>query len=121
MPRPTTQLLLPWTAVLVTVGTAGVLLLGPLWDTAEGENPLTRPDPAVADVLRLAVPTLVVALTVAVALLLPRRRVLAGVVLVALLALVLTAPTPLPLWFAPALVLTAAGYVVAVRAGGPAH
>ncbi|HSP59748.1 MAG TPA: hypothetical protein VLO09_01685 [Ornithinimicrobium sp.] len=120
MPRPTSALL-PWTAVLGAVATAGLLLLGPLWDTAEGENPLTRPDPALADVLRLALPTVVVGLTVAVAMLLPRRRVAAGGVLLVLGAVVVLAPAPLPLWFAPALLLTAVGYAVSVRAGAPAH
>lgn len=120
MPRPV-PLLLPWVAVLATVVTAGLLLLGPLWDTAEGENPLTRPDPALADVLRLALPTVLVALTVAVAMLLPRRRVAAGATLLALGVVVLLAPAPLPLWFAPALLLTAAGYAVSLRAGTAAH
>ena len=120
MPRPV-PLLLPWAAVLVTLATAGLLLLGPLWDTAEGENPLTRPDPALADVLRLALPTVLVALAVAVAMLLPRRRAAAGVVLLVLAVAVLLAPSPLPLWFAPALLLTAVGYAVSLRAGAPAH
>ena len=93
MPRPV-PLLLPWVAVLATVVTAGLLLLGPLWDTAEGENPLTRPDPALADVLRLALPTVLVALTVAVAMLLPRRRAAAGVVLLVLAV----ALTMVPIW-----------------------
>lgn len=119
MPRPP-FLLLPWIAVLATVVTAGVLLLGPLWDSAEGENPMTRPDPELADVLRLALPTVVVALTVVVAMLLPRRRVAAGVALATLVVVVLLAPPPLPPWFAPALLLTAAGYAVSVRAGAPA-
>lgn len=120
MPRPV-PLLLPWVAVLATVVTAGLLLLGPLWDTAEGENPLTRPDPALADVLRLALPTVLVALTVAVAMFLPRRRAAAGVVLLVLAVAVLLAPSPLPLWFAPALLLAAVGYAVALREGAPAH
>ena len=48
---------------------SAVLLLGPWWDTAAGENPLTRPPgPDYGAVLRLSLPTLLVAATVGVVL-----------------------------------------------------
>ncbi|ANS77745.1 hypothetical protein SGUI_0349 [Serinicoccus hydrothermalis] len=51
------------------------VLFGPLWDSAEGENPLTRPPgPDFGAVLRLALPTLAVSALVGVLLLLPARE-----------------------------------------------
>ncbi|WP_298886132.1 hypothetical protein [uncultured Serinicoccus sp.] len=52
---------------------SAVLLFGPWWETAAGDNPLTRPPgPDYATVLRLSLPTLVLAATV-VALLMTSR------------------------------------------------
>ena len=60
MPRRRALTLL--TGVLLA---SAFLLLGPWWDTAAGENPLTRPPgPDYAAVLRLSLPTLVLAAAV---------------------------------------------------------
>ncbi|KUG54377.1 hypothetical protein AVL62_03945 [Serinicoccus chungangensis] len=68
MPRRRPLLLL--SGVLLV---SAVLLLGPWWETAAGDNPLTRPPgPDYAVVLRLSLPTLVLAATV-VALLVTSR------------------------------------------------
>lgn len=107
---------LPWVAVLVTLATAVVLLFGPLWTTSVGENPLDRPsfakDPqSVEKVLRLALPTVMVLASCAVAL---AGRARPGLAVAALLLFgyaVWQAPAPLPLWFAPALLLTAGSLV----------
>lgn len=100
---------LPWVAVLLTVVTAAVLLLGPLWDDARDENPLDRPDGVAWDqVLQLALPTVMVAGALLVALALPRRLGLAVVGALVFGGAVVVAPAPLPLSFLPALVLTVA-------------
>lgn len=106
---------LPWVAVLLTLATAVAWLLGPGWSTAEGENPLERPTgidlPAV---LRLALPT-VMSLGAVVVALGDRRRWWLGVLgLVAFGVALLVAPAPLPLWFAPAGVLTAVAFVLSL-------
>jgi ABC-type uncharacterized transport system permease subunit len=106
---------LAWIGALVTLATAAILLLGPLWDSAVGENPLERdPDPDITAILRLAMPTVIVAAAVAVALCAGRWRVAGGAALVLMGIAVWLAPSPLPLWFLPGLVVTAAGYVVAL-------
>ncbi len=107
---------LTWIGALVCLGTAGVLLLGPLWDSAVGENPLQRdPEPDVTAVLRLALPTLVVLGAVATAVCAGRWRVLGGVALLLTGYTVVAAPAPLTVWFLPGLVVTAAGYVASLR------
>ena len=66
MPRRLALVLL-----VVGLGVCAWLLFGPLWDTAEGENPLTRPPgPDYAAVLRLVLPTLAVGALVGALLLL---------------------------------------------------
>ncbi|PZU42609.1 MAG: hypothetical protein DI571_11060 [Arsenicicoccus sp.] len=53
---------------------AAALLFGPWWDTAHGENPLTRPSgPDYAAVLRLSLPTLGVAVLVGLVVVASRR------------------------------------------------
>lgn len=111
---------LPWIAVLVTLATAVVVLLGPLWSTAAGENPLERPsfanDPeALTRVLRLALPTVMVLASVAVALGDRRRWWLGALGLLVFGYAVLVAPAPLPVWFVPSLVLTGLAYVLTLR------
>jgi hypothetical protein len=65
---------LPWIVVLLTLATSVVLLLGPLWTTAEGENPLERPPGVDYDaVLRLGLPTIAVAVAVVLAFAVGRR------------------------------------------------
>lgn len=109
---------LAWVGALVTLSAAAVLLLGPLWDSAVGENPLERdPDLDLTAVLRLALPTVVVMAAVAVALSVGRSRVVGGAALLVMGAAVVLAPSPLPLWFAPGLAVTAAGYAVGLRPG----
>lgn len=109
---------LVWIGALVTLATAVVLLFGPLWTTAVGENPLERdPDPDVTAILRLALPTVIVAAGFAVALCAGRPRVGGLVALLIMGYAVWQAPAPLPPWFVPGLVLTAAGYVVTLRRG----
>lgn len=106
---------LPWVAVLLTLATAVVLLLGPLWTTAAGENPLERPRGVdLQAVLRLALPTVMVLASVAVALGDRRRWWLGALGLAIFGYAVAQAPAPLQLWFVPALVLTAVAYVVTV-------
>lgn len=111
---------LPWVAVLATLATAVLLLFGPLWDDAAGENPLQRPPGPDWDVLlRLGLPTVVVAASLVVALALPRNLLVAVLGLLLFGYAVLWAPAPLAarepgsldvlLWFLPALALTAAG------------
>lgn len=107
---------LPWIGALLCLATATVLLLGPLWDSAVGENPLDRPpDPDIPSVLRLALPTVVVLGAVAVALCAGRQRVLGGLFLLVTGYAALAAPAPLPLWFLPGLLVTALGYAVTLR------
>ncbi|AXH95226.1 hypothetical protein [Ornithinimicrobium avium] len=110
---------LTWLGALVTLAAAVVLLFGPLWTTAVGENPLERaPGIDIGAVLRLALPTVVVLAAFAVALCTGRWRVAGAVPLLVMGYAVLTAPAPLPAWFLPGLVLTAAGYAVSLwRAG----
>ncbi|SOC54423.1 hypothetical protein [Ornithinimicrobium cerasi] len=104
---------LPWLAVLLTLATAVVLLLGPLWSTAEGENPLERPSGVDLDaVLLLGLPTVVVLASLAVALAGRRRLVIGALALLVLGYAVLRAPAPLPVWFLPSLLATAGGYAV---------
>lgn len=104
---------LPWIAVLVTLGTAAVLLLGPLWDDARDENPLLRPSgPDWEAILRLGLPTLIVAASVVVALALPRRLLLGAAALLVALVAVVQAPGMLTVWFLPALVLTAVAWAL---------
>jgi hypothetical protein len=112
---------LAWVGALVTLVTAAILLFGPLWDSAVGENPLERdPDPDIMAVLRLAMPTVIVMAAVVVAVCAGRWRI-AGVVALLLMGVaVWLAPSPLPLWFLPGLVVTAAGYAVALRPRGRA-
>ena len=106
---------LPWLAVLVTLATAVVLLLGPLWSTAVGENPLERPRGVdLPAVLRLALPTVFVLGSVAVALG-DRRRWWLGALGLGIFGYAVTqAPAPLTLSFLPALALTAVAYLVSV-------
>jgi hypothetical protein len=109
---------LPWLAVLLTLATAVVLLFGPLWTTAEGENPLERPSGVDWDaVLRLGMPTVVVLASLGVALAGRRHRLIGGVALLVLGYAVLRAPSPLPVWFVPSLLATTAGYAVLVASG----
>lgn len=110
---------LTWVGALVTLAAAAALLFGPLWDSAVGENPLTRdPDPDLTAVLRLALPTAVVLAAVVVAISGGRSRVAGGAALVVMGLAVWQAPAPLPAWFLPGLVLTAAGYAVSLRRDG---
>lgn len=104
---------LPWIAVLVTLGTAAALLLGPLWDDARDENPLLRPSgPDWEAILRLGLPTIIVAASVLVALALPRHLLLGAAALVFLVYAVVQAPGVLTLWFLPALVLTGVAWAL---------
>ena len=114
---------LPWLAVLATLATAVVLLFGPLWDDAAGENPLLRPPgPDWEAILRLGLPTVMVLGSLVAALALPRRRLVAGLGVLLFGYAVLWAPQPFAvrepgsldvlLWFAPALALTALGYLL---------
>lgn len=108
----------PWLAALLTLATAVVLLFGPLWTTAEGENPLERPSGVDWEaLLRLGMPTVVVLASLAVALAGRRRRLLGGVALLVLGYAVLRAPAPLPVWFVPGLLATTAGYAVLLASG----
>lgn len=108
---------LPWWGALLTLVTAGALLLGPLWDDAAGENPLHRaPGPDWQAIQRLGLPTVMVLASVAVALALPRRPLVGALALGVFGYAVLRAPDPLQLWFLPALLVTAAAYVVGVVA-----
>lgn len=105
---------LAWAGMLLTLVAAAVLLFGPLWDSAVGENPLKRPpDPDITAVLRLALPTVIVMAAVAVALCAGRWRVGGGVALLVMAYAVWAAPAPLPLWFLPGAVVTGLGYAVA--------
>lgn len=108
--------------------TAGALLLGPLWDDATGENPLHRPPgPDFQAILRLGLPTVMVMASLAVALSVPRRPLVGALALAVFGYAVLRAPEPLQLWFLPALVLTAGGYLLGAltawraRAAAPAQ
>jgi hypothetical protein len=99
---------LPWVALLITVLTAAVLLFGPLWDDARGENPLDRPSGVAWElVLRLSLPTLMVAGALLVALALPRSLVLAAAGVLVFGVALMASPSPWGWWFLPALVLTA--------------
>ena len=109
---------LAWVGALVTLAAAVVLLFGPLWTTAVGENPLERdPEIDVGAVLRLALPTVVVLASFAVALCSGRWRVAGLVSLLVMGYAVWQAPAPLPVWFVPGLLLTAVGYAVSLRRG----
>lgn len=113
---------LPWVAVLLTLATAVVLMLGPLWSSAEGENPLERPPGVDVDaVLLLGLPTVVVLASLAVALAGRERRVVGALALLVLGYAVLRAPAPLPVWFLPSLLATAAGYAVLLASRGGAR
>jgi hypothetical protein len=113
---------LPWIAVLLTLATAVVLMLGPLWSSAEGENPLERPPGVDVDaVLLLGLPTVVVLASLAVALAGRERRVVGALALLVLGYAVLRAPAPLPVWFLPSLLATAAGYAVLLASRGGAR
>lgn len=107
---------LPWVALLLSVVTAAILLFGPLWDDARDENPLDRPSGVAWDlVLQLALPTLMVAGALLVALALPRRPALAVAGVLLFTGALVAAPWPLPLWFLPALLVTAAAVALALR------
>lgn len=107
---------LPWAALLLTLLTAAVLLLGPLWDDARDENPLDRPSGvAWEQVLQLSLPTLMVAGALLVALALPHSMGPALAGLLVLAVAVAAAPAPLTLWFLPALATTAAAVALALR------
>ena len=106
---------LPWMAVLVALVTAAALLLGPLWDDARGENPLLRPPgPDWEAILRLGLPTVIVAACLALALMLPRRPLVGVGALVVLGYAVVQAPGVMTLWFVPTLLLAGAGWLVAL-------
>lgn len=105
-----------WIGALITLVTAAILLFGPLWDSALGENPLERdPDPDVTAVLRLALPTVIVMASITVAICAGRWRVVGAVALVVTGYAVWRAPEPLSWWFLPGLLVTAAGYAVSLR------
>lgn len=105
----------PWIAVLVALGTAAALLLGPLWDDARGENPLLRPPgPDWDAILRLGLPTVIVAACLVLALALPRHPLLAAGALLVLGYAVVRAPGAVSLWFVPTLLLAGAGWVLAL-------
>lgn len=107
---------LAWIGALVTLLTAAVLLFGPLWDSAVGENPLERdPDPDLTAILRLALPTVIAMGSVAVAVCAGRWRIAGAVALLVMGYAVWQAPAPLPLWFLPGLLVTATGYAVSLR------
>lgn len=107
---------LAWVGALISLATAAILLFGPLWDSAVGENPLERdPDPDLGAVLRLALPTVVVLASIAVALCAGRWRVAGAVALVIMGYAIWRAPDPLPVWFVPGLLVTALGYAVSLR------
>ena len=109
---------LAWVGVLVTLVTSAVLLFGPLWDSAVGENPLARdPGPDYTAVLRLALPTVITLASLAVALCAGRWRVVGGVALVVMGVAVWFAPGSLSQWFVPGLVVTAIGYALTLRPG----
>ena len=53
----------PWWVLVVTLVVCAVVLAGPLWGSYLGENPLERPPgPDYGTIVRLAVPTIVLAL-----------------------------------------------------------
>lgn len=105
---------LPWVALTLALVTAAVLLFGPLWDDARDENPLDRPSGVAWDsVLQLSLPTLMVAGALLVALALPRSLGLAVVGVLIFGGALVAAPAPLPIWFLPALVVTAAAVLLA--------
>lgn len=113
---------LTWVGALVTLAGAVVLMFGPLWTTAVGENPLRRaPGIDLAAVLRLALPTVVVLAGFAVALCAGRWRLGGLLGLLVMGSAVLLAPVPLPAWLAPGLALTAAGYAVSLWRAGPSR
>lgn len=71
MPAPATAAVPrgPWILLVLGLVVFAGLLLGPLWSTAEGENPLQRsPDPDYGAVLALSLPTLAMAVLVVLAL-----------------------------------------------------
>ncbi|MFX0539744.1 hypothetical protein ACQBAT_08140 [Ornithinimicrobium sp. Y1847] len=103
---------LPWLAVLVTLMIAIVLLLGPLWSSAEGENPLDRPSGVDWRAVQLlAMPTVMV-LAAVLAALGGGRRWPVGLLGVLIFGYaVFVAPSPLPLWFAAAWLLTLGAFL----------
>lgn len=106
---------LPWLAVLVALATAVVLLFGPLWSTAEGENPLERASGVdYGAVLRLGLPTVIVLASLGVALAGRPHRWFGALALLVLGYAVVVAPSPVGLSFAPAALLTLLGYAVTV-------
>lgn len=105
---------LSWVALTLTLLTAAALLFGPLWDDARDENPLDRPSGVAWDlVLQLSLPTLMVAGALLVSLALPRSPGLAVVGVLLFGGALVVAPAPLPIWFLPALVVTAAAVLLA--------
>ena len=109
---------LAWVGALVTLVASAVLLFGPLWDSAVGENPLARDSgPDYTAVLRLALPTVITLASLAVALCAGSWRVIGGVALVVMGVAVWFVPGSLSLWFVPGLVVTAVGYAVTLRPG----
>lgn len=105
---------LPWIAALVSLGTAAILLFGPLWDDARDENPLLRAaGPDWEAILRLGLPTVIVAASMVLALALPRRILVGGLALLVLGYAVVRAPGTLSLWFVPALLLSAVAWGLA--------
>lgn len=114
--RPTGDLL-AWGGATLALLAAAVLLFGPLWHSAVGENPLLRPSGLDLDaILSLALPTVVVMAGLVVALA-GRRRIMGAVAVLVMAAGALLAPGSLPLWFAPAVLLVAAGYLLRLRQG----
>lgn len=112
---------LPWIGVLLTLATAAVLLFGPLWDDARGENPMTRdtsPERNIELALPLALPALLVALAVLAAVALPTRRVLAVLAAGVAVWVAVTAPAPVMPVMLPGIAVVALGAVLgSLRSG----
>lgn len=113
---------LPWFALALTLLTAAVLLLGPLWDDPRDENPLERAPGVHWDtLLLLGLPTVIVATALAAALALPRHPRAGGLAVVAMGVAVVLAPEMLTVWFLPSLLLAAVAVLLAVRQGALAR